>query len=84
MKILDVGSATELAQVMAAVGLAQNLAAIKALATTGIQHGHMRMHARQVALAAGARAEQVDEISAQLIADKNIRVAYARELLMQT
>ena len=84
MKILDVGSATELAQVMAAVGLAQNLAAIKALATTGIQHGHMRMHARQVALAAGARAEQVDKISAQLIADKNIRVAYARELLTQT
>lgn len=81
MKILDVASATELAQVMAAVGLAQNLAAIKALATTGIQHGHMRMHARQVALAAGARAEQVDEISAQLIADRNIRVAYARELL---
>lgn len=83
MKILDVGSATELAQVMAAVGLAQNLAAIKALATTGIQHGHMRMHARQVALAAGASAEQVDKISAQLIADRNIRVAYARELLTQ-
>src|SRR5690606_5949918 len=54
MKILGVASASELAQVMAAVGLAQNLAAIKALATTGIQHGHMRMHARQVALAAGA------------------------------
>ena len=83
MKILDVGSATELAQVMAAVGLAQNLAAIKALATTGIQHGHMRMHARQVALAAGASADEVDEISAQLIAAQNIRVAYARELLLQ-
>jgi hydroxymethylglutaryl-CoA reductase len=68
---------------MAAVGLAQNLAAIKALATTGIQHGHMRMHARQVALAAGASGEQVEVISARLIADKNIRVAHARALLTE-
>ncbi|MDX1689177.1 MAG: hydroxymethylglutaryl-CoA reductase, degradative [Candidatus Promineifilaceae bacterium] len=81
MKILDVQSASELAQVMAAVGLAQNLAAIKALATTGIQHGHMRMHARQVALAAGATGGQVDRVTARLIADQNIRVAYARQLL---
>lgn len=81
MEILDVDSASELAQVMAAVGLAQNLAAIKALATTGIQHGHMRMHARQVALAAGASGQQVAEVSERLIAAKNIRVAYARELL---
>jgi hydroxymethylglutaryl-CoA reductase len=83
LKILDVGGAAELAQIMAAVGLAQNLAAIKALATTGIQQGHMRMHARQVALAAGASGEQVEHISAKLIADKNIRVAYARELLTE-
>jgi len=81
MKILNVGSASELAQVMAAVGLAQNLAAIKALATTGIQHGHMRMHARQVALAAGATGGQVERVTARLIADQNIRVAYARQLL---
>lgn len=83
MKILDVGSASALARVMAAVGLAQNLAAIKALATTGIQKGHMRMHARQVALAAGAMGDEVEIISTQLIADKNIRVAYARELLTE-
>ena len=83
MDILDVSSASELAQVMAAVGLAQNLAAIKALATTGIQHGHMRMHARQVALAAGASGEEVEEVSERLIAEKNIRVAYAKELLTQ-
>lgn len=83
MDILDVSSASELAQVMAAVGLAQNLAAIKALATTGIQHGHMRMHARQVALAAGASGDEVEEVSERLIAEKNIRVAYARELLTQ-
>ena len=83
MRILQVNGATELARVMAAVGLAQNLAAIKALATTGIQHGHMRMHARQVALAAGASGEQVEVISARLIADKNIRVAHARALLTE-
>ncbi|HSM55747.1 MAG TPA: hydroxymethylglutaryl-CoA reductase, degradative [Candidatus Sulfomarinibacteraceae bacterium] len=83
MKILNVASASELGQVMAAVGLAQNLAAIKALATTGIQQGHMRMHARQVALAAGASGDAVETISAQLIADRNIRVARAKELLME-
>ncbi len=68
---------------MAAVGLAQNLAALKALATEGIQHGHMEMHARQVALAAGATGEgQVEALSARLIEDGNIRVQYARELLV--
>lgn len=81
MKILGVESAGELAQVMAAVGLAQNLAAIKALSTTGIQHGHMRMHARQVALAAGATGEQVEKIAQQLVEHKTIRVEKAKELL---
>lgn len=81
MKILNVSSATELAQVIAAVGLAQNFAAIRALATTGIQKGHMRMHARQVALAAGARGSEVERIAEQLVADNNIRVARAKELL---
>lgn len=81
MKILAVESAGELAQIMAAVGLAQNLAAIKALSTTGIQHGHMRMHARQVALAAGATGEQVEKIAQQLVEHKTIRVEKAKELL---
>ena len=81
MKILNVASADELAQIMACVGLAQNLAAIKALATTGIQQGHMRMHARQVALAAGASNGQVEQIAAQLVSEQNIRVERARELL---
>jgi hydroxymethylglutaryl-CoA reductase len=81
MKILNVASATELAQIIAAVGLAQNFAAIRALATTGIQKGHMRMHARQVALAAGARGNEVERIAEQLVADNNIRVARAKELL---
>ena len=81
MKILNVQSAGELAQIMAAVGLAQNLAAIKALATTGIQHGHMRMHARQVALAAGAVDGQVQQIANQLVREQNIRINRAQELL---
>ena len=81
MKILNVSSAGELAQIMVAVGLAQNLAAIKALATTGIQQGHMRMHARQVALAAGAVDGQVQQIANQLIREQNIRINRAQELL---
>ena len=81
LKILGVQTAAELGQVIAAVGLAQNLAAIKALSTVGIQRGHMRLHARQVAIAAGATNNQV-----QLIADKmadagKINVEYAAELL---
>lgn len=81
MKILAVESAGELAQVMACVGLAQNLAAIKALATHGIQKGHMRLHARQVALAAGADEDQVQQIADKLVAEGNVRVDRARELL---
>jgi hydroxymethylglutaryl-CoA reductase len=83
MKILDVSSAVELAQIMAAVGLAQNLAAIRALATTGIQEGHMRMHARQVALAAGAAEDQVQAVADQLIREGSIREVRAREILAE-
>ncbi len=81
MKILDVRSAGELAEIMASVGLAQNLAAIRALATTGIQAGHMRMHARQVAMAAGAVDGLVERIASRLYDERNIRVERARELL---
>ena len=81
MKILNVDSAAELAEVMASVGLAQNLAAIRALATHGIQRGHMRLHARQVALAAGAAEAHVQLIADQLVAEGNIRVERARELI---
>lgn len=81
MRILDVASAGELAQVLACVGLAQNLAAIKALATHGIQKGHMRLHARQVALAAGAAEGEVQAIADRLVAEGNVRVERARELI---
>ncbi len=81
LKILGVESARELSEVMAAVGLAQNLAAIRALATEGIQRGHMALHARQVAVAAGAEGTEVDRIAAQLVAEGQIRVERAQALL---
>ena len=81
LKVLGIQSAGELAQMMACVGLAQNLAAIRALSTHGIQKGHMRLHARQVALAAGASEGEVQAIADQLAAEGNIRVERARELI---
>ncbi len=81
LKILGIQSARELSEVMAAVGLAQNLAAIRALATEGIQRGHMALHARQIAVAAGAEGAAVDRIAAQLVGEGQIRVERARELL---
>jgi hydroxymethylglutaryl-CoA reductase len=73
LKILGVETARELAEIMAAVGLAQNFAAIRALATEGIQHGHMRMHARQIAVAAGASGAMVAQVVEQMIAENQIR-----------
>jgi hydroxymethylglutaryl-CoA reductase len=81
MKILGQPNARLLAEIMVAVGLAQNLAALRALASEGIQQGHMRLHARQVALAAGAAGAQVQEIADKLVALGNIRVEKARELV---
>ncbi|MBK8903157.1 MAG: hydroxymethylglutaryl-CoA reductase, degradative [Anaerolineaceae bacterium] len=81
MKILNVKSAPELAQVMAAVGLAQNLAAINALATVGIQKGHMALHARQVAMAAGAPEALIQFVADQLVAERRIHVDRAKEIL---
>src|SRR5699024_865745 len=79
--ILQVESAEELARVIVTVGLAQNLGAIKALATDGIQKGHMRLHSRSVAMAAGASGEMVDVIAEKLIEAKEIRVGYAQKLV---
>jgi hydroxymethylglutaryl-CoA reductase len=83
LKILGIQSARELAEVIAAVGLAQNLAAIRALATVGIQQGHMRMHARQLAIAAGANEKQVEQVVERLIADGAIRLERARTLVQE-
>lgn len=81
LKILGVETAGELAGILAAVGLSQNFAALRALATEGIQHGHMTLHARQVAVSAGAEGADAERIAAQLVAEKNIRLERARELL---
>ncbi len=80
-KILQVDSAKELARVIVAVGLAQNLGALKALVTDGIQKGHMALHSRSVAMAAGATGELVDKIAAKLVDAKEIRVGYAKKLM---
>jgi hydroxymethylglutaryl-CoA reductase len=81
LKILGVKTAPEFAGVLAAVGLAQNLGALRALAGEGIQQGHMSLHARQVAIAAGASGEQIDRLADQLAQEGNVRLSRARELL---
>lgn len=81
LRILGVESARELAEVMAAVGLAQNLGALRALSTEGIQRGHMTLHARQVAIAAGATGDQVQAVAARLVRERKIRLDRAQEIL---
>lgn len=81
LKILNIESASELAQLIASVGLAQNLGAIKALSTVGIQSGHMKLHARQVAIAAGAAGKQIQMVADQLVGEKNITVQRATEIV---
>jgi hydroxymethylglutaryl-CoA reductase len=83
LRLLGVESARELAQVLVAVGLAQNLAALRALATEGIQQGHMALHARQVALAAGATGPLVATIAERLAQEGTVRVDRAQALLRE-
>ena len=80
-RILRVQSAEELGRVMAAVGLAQNLAALKALGTEGIQRGHMALHARTVALGAGASDSELDACVSGLVESSEVRVDRALEFL---
>jgi len=80
-KILGVTTAQELAEVMASVGLAQNFAALRALATEGIQRGHMKLHARNLAIAAGATGELIDLVARRMVEEGNIRLDRAREIL---
>ena len=81
LKLMGVNTAAELAEIIVSVGLAQNLAALRALATEGIQRGHMSLHARQVAIAAGASGEQIDRLAAQLVAENAVRVDRAKEII---
>ena len=81
LKILGVKTANELAEVIGAVGLVQNLAALKALATEGIQRGHMKLHARNIAIMAGAKGELVDKVASIMVKHRKIRFDYAQEIL---
>ena len=81
LKIMGIQSARELAEVIVSVGLAQNFAAIRALATEGIQRGHMSLHARQLAMAAGASGDLIEQISAQMVREKQVRLDRAQALV---
>jgi len=83
LKVLGVQSARELAEIIVSVGLAQNLGALRAMATEGIQRGHMSLHARQVAVTAGATGDLVGVVAARLAAEGVIRVERAREILRE-
>jgi len=83
VKLMGVKTASELAEIIVCVGLAQNMAALRALATEGIQRGHMSLHARQVALAAGATSDMIDKVAAQMVVEKAIRVSRAEEILKE-
>ncbi|MDL1910815.1 hydroxymethylglutaryl-CoA reductase [Chloroflexi bacterium CFX6] len=81
VKLMNVKSANELAEIIVSVGLAQNMAALRALATEGIQRGHMSLHARQVAIAAGASGELIEKVAAQMVAERIVRIDRAEEIL---
>ena len=83
VKLLGVSSARELAEIIVAVGLAQNLAAMRALATEGIQRGHMSLHARNVAVAAGATADELQHVVSRMIKERAIRPDAAERVLAE-
>jgi hydroxymethylglutaryl-CoA reductase len=83
LKLMKIENAQELAEIIVSAGLAQNLAALRALATEGIQRGHMSLHARQVAISAGAEREEISKLAAQLAQEKNVRVERAQEILAE-
>ena len=81
LKILGVRSARELAEVIGAVGLVQNLAALRALASEGIQAGHMSLHAKNIAVMAGAVGDEIDQVAERMVREKRVRVDRAKEIL---
>ena len=83
VRLMGVKTANELAEIIVSAGLAQNMAALRALATEGIQRGHMSLHARQVAIAAGAAGELIEKIAAQMVAEKVVRIDRAEELVKE-
>ena len=83
LKLMGVKTAAKLAEIIVSVGLAQNLAALRALATEGIQRGHMSLHARQVAIAAGATGDMIEKVAVQMVAEKTVRIDRAEEILKE-
>ena len=83
LKILGVKTANEFAEVCAALGLAQNLGALRALASEGIQRGHMSLHARNIAVAAGATENIIDAVVERMIKEKKIRMDRAKEIIAE-
>lgn len=81
VRMLGIKTAAELGQIIAAVGLANNMAAMKALATEGIQRGHMSLHARNIAAAVGAKGDVLEAIVKTMVSEKNVHMEYAQELL---
>ena len=81
IKILGVKTAVELGEIIGAVGLAQNLAAIRILATEGVQRGHMSLHAKNIAAMAGAVGNLIDEVARRLAQEGKVRVDRAKEIL---
>jgi hydroxymethylglutaryl-CoA reductase len=81
LKLMGIQSAAQLVEIIVSVGLAQNLAALRALASEGIQRGHMALHARQIAIAAGATGEQINRIADQMVAEGHVHITRAEELM---
>jgi hydroxymethylglutaryl-CoA reductase len=82
LRILGVKTARELGEVMASVGLAQNMAALRALAAEGIQKGHMSLHARNIAAMAGAQGDVIDLVADKMVTERKVRLDRAKELLL--
>jgi hydroxymethylglutaryl-CoA reductase len=80
-KILGIKTARELAEVVASLGLAQNFAALFALSTVGIQKGHMSLHAKNIAVMAGAQGSEIDKLAELLVKEGKVKLDYAKELL---
>ena len=83
VRILGVKTANELGEIFAALGLAQNFAALRALATEGIQRGHMSLHARNIAASAGAIGDEIDKVVEILVRERNVRMDRAEEILRE-
>lgn len=81
LKLMAITSAQELGEVIAAVGLAQNMAALRALATEGIQRGHMTLHARNIAITAGATGSDIDRVAKAIVAGGDVSVGHAKRVL---